>query len=593
MRIPRALAAALTLAAATHALFANTNSPPPAPASVTLDPQGGAFPAAQPVPLMLPVTPGTPYGELPLPTRAGHTFVGWWTLPDGTGALATPSVTVPAGTTRHTLFAKWTPRAAATAAAASEDFVTHLDIAILSRGQTGPGWSLQPNGQLCLDDDARDFIVTGIAPGAAPAVTSIRVTNVGSLMLDELWLRGDGVLDANSALVADQFDLVVQIKNRVVLSGTPAGIHNIKGSGTFAIETGAGAMLSVTGADAGLMSNVQSGVPSIVLRGEGTMEFDSTGGPGIMACRLYVEDNAVVVAAGGSPVGTGTTAADGVLLYGGALLLRHQARLTAIGGDAPEGLGGNGLRITADAVIAVSPTIAGALTAIGGSGSSVSLYYGNGISVPMGNLLFTGPGSMKAFGENGIVSWGNIGVSTFTGSSISLGASISAEGKGGGYGVFANGAGAAGGGVVNIGAGTLTAINNDTPGHAVYGRVNQNGGTFNEGHATPILTVIDGLGTGSYPAGATVTITANPPPADGAVFDHWTTSAGGDFADPLSATTTFTMPGTDTTVSAIYRNKPSSAPSGGGGGGGAPALPALALLAALLTLRATRHRHSH
>jgi formylglycine-generating enzyme required for sulfatase activity len=126
LRPRAALAAALIIT-----LLSATGAASAAPASVlvTLDPQGGALPA-QPAAtpgapaaaaLTLAVTPGEAYGALPVPARDGHAFHGWWTLPDGTGALITPGaiVAIPAaalaaddGDTAAaalTLYAKWEP----------------------------------------------------------------------------------------------------------------------------------------------------------------------------------------------------------------------------------------------------------------------------------------------------------------------------------------------------------------------------------------------------------------------------------------------------------------------------------------------------
>jgi uncharacterized repeat protein (TIGR01451 family) len=48
---------------------------------------------------------GLPYGELPEPERAGHTFGGWWTEPGGTGTRVTAETVVPEG--GGTLHALW------------------------------------------------------------------------------------------------------------------------------------------------------------------------------------------------------------------------------------------------------------------------------------------------------------------------------------------------------------------------------------------------------------------------------------------------------------------------------------------------------
>lgn len=70
--------------------------------SVTLDAQGGAV-----VPGVLTPIVAEAYGVLPLPTRAGYSFGGWWTAPAGAGAQVTAAtlVTNPAD---HTLYALWT-----------------------------------------------------------------------------------------------------------------------------------------------------------------------------------------------------------------------------------------------------------------------------------------------------------------------------------------------------------------------------------------------------------------------------------------------------------------------------------------------------
>ena len=69
---------------------------------------------------------------------------------------------------------------------------------------------------------------------------------------------------------------------------------------------------------------------------------------------------------------------------------------------------------------------------------------------------------------------------------------------------------------------------------------------------TYTLTVTNGSGSGSYTAGQSVSITANPAHS-GQVFDRWTTNNGGSFAKANSASTTFTMPANAVTVTAMYR----------------------------------------
>jgi len=62
-------------------------------------------------------------------------------------------------------------------------------------------------------------------------------------------------------------------------------------------------------------------------------------------------------------------------------------------------------------------------------------------------------------------------------------------------------------------------------------------------------------GSGSYAQGASVSISAGAAPS-GKVFDKWTASPGVTFADANSANTTFTMPGSNVTVTAEFKNAP-------------------------------------
>ena len=66
------------------------------------------------------------------------------------------------------------------------------------------------------------------------------------------------------------------------------------------------------------------------------------------------------------------------------------------------------------------------------------------------------------------------------------------------------------------------------------------------------ITVNGGTGAGTYKEGASVTITATVP--TGKRFVEWTSESGITFADKTSATTTFTMPAGDVTVTANYED---------------------------------------
>jgi len=87
------------------------------------------------------------------------------------------------------------------------------------------------------------------------------------------------------------------------------------------------------------------------------------------------------------------------------------------------------------------------------------------------------------------------------------------------------------------------------------------------GTSTYAVTVTNGTGGGNYAQGATVTITADTPPA-GQQFSNWTTaSAGVTFVDADSASTTFTMPGNAVTVTANFETAPYAVGDTGPGGG--------------------------
>lgn len=69
---------------------------------VSLDAGGGSVD-----PGALTVEYGSDYGELPIPTRSGYTFNGWYTGASGSGTQVNSSTTVSTAS-NHTLYAKWT-----------------------------------------------------------------------------------------------------------------------------------------------------------------------------------------------------------------------------------------------------------------------------------------------------------------------------------------------------------------------------------------------------------------------------------------------------------------------------------------------------
>jgi uncharacterized lipoprotein YajG len=68
---------------------------------------------------------------------------------------------------------------------------------------------------------------------------------------------------------------------------------------------------------------------------------------------------------------------------------------------------------------------------------------------------------------------------------------------------------------------------------------------------TYVVTITGGTGSGEYATGETVTITATVP--SGKVFKNWT-ATGATLANANSATTTFTMPATAVTITAVFED---------------------------------------
>jgi uncharacterized repeat protein (TIGR02543 family) len=73
----------------------------PDPVRITWDPGGGKV-----TPAYSDLMPRTPIGILPVPTRIGYTFNGWYTKPNGSGSQIVAGHIVPKG--NITYYAKWT-----------------------------------------------------------------------------------------------------------------------------------------------------------------------------------------------------------------------------------------------------------------------------------------------------------------------------------------------------------------------------------------------------------------------------------------------------------------------------------------------------
>jgi len=89
-----------------HTLYAHWGPYIPKKVTVTFDPQGGTV-----SPASKKVTVGLPYGELPVPvpTKTGFIFIGWFTEKAGSGEFVTEDTIVTIDHD-HTLYAYWMRR---------------------------------------------------------------------------------------------------------------------------------------------------------------------------------------------------------------------------------------------------------------------------------------------------------------------------------------------------------------------------------------------------------------------------------------------------------------------------------------------------
>lgn len=104
--------------------------------TVNFDANGGATPS----PTSKTVNLGDAYGSLATTSRAGHTFLGWFTAASG-GSEVTSTTTVSTSTT-HTLYAQWA--VIRTAAATSIDGI----IGLAQSGASQPGYYVDRNSSL-------------------------------------------------------------------------------------------------------------------------------------------------------------------------------------------------------------------------------------------------------------------------------------------------------------------------------------------------------------------------------------------------------------------------------------------------------------
>ena len=344
-----------------------------------------------------------------------------------------------------------------------------------------------------------------------------------------------------------------------------------------------------------------------------------------------------VTAIGGSNGGAGI--GGGSMGAGGTISINGSANVTAIGGSGNTittfcgaGIGGGGGASGnpdgAGGVINISPSATikavamgihkPAINAASGSGSVINAQLDSAISSVADTYLKCGvnglrlPASYRSFafsavGDSPISAWSNpacttkiTNIVTTPGgiASIPISATIHAiptavtrepafnltVDLNGGNGSTVSSTYTSGA-AVSINAGTMS-------GYTFNGWTSSSGGTFGNarnasttftmpGNATTItanwtlnplsyaLTVnLDGgnglTANNSYTSGAAVSIDAGT--KSGYIFNGWTSSNGGTFGNAINASTTFTMPGNATTITANWTQN-STGGSGGGGGG--------------------------
>ncbi|OAM89239.1 hypothetical protein AW736_14075, partial [Termitidicoccus mucosus] len=358
-----ALLIALGAPAAATAQPESAASAVPASVLVTLDPQGGAFPAAAAnanaaTPATLAVTPGEAYGALPVPARDGHVFHGWWTLPDGTGALITPGTLVPvpantaaaapasASDTALTLYAKWSPAAAsvaaaapaapAPAAAALPDEIIDVSLLVPGTGTIrGNGWQFQSTGTghanintVYLFNYAYNFILTGTgAAGVDVEAYRWSGTPACTITLDNLSLTGiRGRSLASMSLKTDGGNLTIYAKNNTVITGrSPAGGIWVSATGattgTLTLDLAPGAVLDTTSADGGgLTCSGTAAGAALVVQGSGTLNALPASGTDVFGTSI-----------GDALFGYRVPAAG--ILVEGPVLLTGSVAVNAIGGN--------------------------------------------------------------------------------------------------------------------------------------------------------------------------------------------------------------------------------------------------------------------
>ena len=176
--------------------------------TVDFDANGGVTPE----PLTLDVIVEEPYGTLPVTTRPGHTFEGWWTAPDGAGERITADTVVTA-TVDHTLYARWSAQ------------TSTVTFDAQGGGALTPGSKLvvygEPYGTLATTTRTGytfDGWWTGANGTGSPVFATTVVTITGDHTLFAKWLPNTYTVtfDANGGAAPDP-------ASRTVVFGNPYG----------------------------------------------------------------------------------------------------------------------------------------------------------------------------------------------------------------------------------------------------------------------------------------------------------------------------------------------------------------------------------
>lgn len=345
----------------------------------------------------------------------------------------------------------------------------------LSLGTSGSGGGWEFDGEtLLLDTPGYNYTLTGTAAAGINVYVGEDVT--GTLTLQNTAINTSAT--AGSAIRIDTGGLVVSVKGNVTLAGSAEGIRYAGEVAPLILDTASGSKLTATGGPA--HDGIYCSDAGLIIKGSGTLNFrggdtaDATAWTGIYTgYGVIVQGSAQVTATGGNYTGADSDDSgenDGIYCF--ALSITGSAKVTAIGGNSPGAncFAGSGV-IAESGVFHV--TSSASLTATAGSGGKQQFGYGAGIGASYFDCAITGSGQVKATGDYGIATLGNIWIT---------GGNVTAQGKGSGYALYAARIlydATPRGGYVTISGGNVTAKNNDTAGHEHWKHLNHTGGTYN------------------------------------------------------------------------------------------------------------------